>query len=395
MHSDKKMPDIPSILLQENQIMNDFNIPKLNHILNCPEYIFPQSSEPESPKVSIIIPVYNVCDYLDHCLESVLLQSEQAIEIIVVDDVSSDGSWDLIQNYARRDSRIIALRHDENQGQGAARNTGLEIAQAPWVMFLDGDDYIDYNAVKILLKQIRSNPKLEMVLYGAKYINKNGSYWESFYRSNEDILIKEPFIHYCKQEYPRIFHSMCFQLIKRTLFLDNPDLRFPLNTCVEDFILSIQIFWCLRQPILFVKEQLYYYRYRENSTSNTYNEKIPGLINGIHIIDQWSKKLDEESLFLLQKKVSYEIIAWLKIINSDTSFRMFLSAIPMDYNVMVLNLVLKENAKIQNDRWYRFGMLARRDKLWFVCKVLLKKARLYRTFLPVVKIIRSYCKNKK
>ena len=146
---------------------------------------------------------------------------------------------------------------------------------------------------------------------------------------------------------------------------------------------------------IFVKEQLYYYRYRENSTSNTYNEKIPGLINGIHIIDQWSKKLDEESLFLLQKKVSYEIIAWLKIINSDTSFRMFLSAIPMDYNVMVLNLVLKENAKIQNDRWYRFGMLARRDKLWFVCKVLLKKAKLYRTFLPVVKIIRSYCKNKK
>ena len=121
VHSSKKMPDIPCILLQETQIMKDLNIPKLNHILNCPEYIFPQSSEPESPKVSIIIPVYNVCDYLDSCLESVLLQSEQAIEVIVVDDVSSDGSWDLIQNYARRDSRIVALRHKENQGQGAAR----------------------------------------------------------------------------------------------------------------------------------------------------------------------------------------------------------------------------------------------------------------------------------
>ena len=336
-------------------------------------------------------------------------------------------------------------------------NTGLEIAQAPWVMFLDSDDYIDYNTVKILLSQIRNNPKLEMVLYGAKYIDKNGSYWESFYCSNENILIKEPFIHYCKQKYPRIFHSGGFQFIKRSLFLDNPDLRFPLNTCVEDFVLSIQIFWCLQQPILFIKQQLYYYRYRENSTSNNYNEKIPGLINGIHIIDQWSKKLDEKSLSLLQKKVSYEIIIWLKIISSDTSFRMFLSAIPMDYNVMVLNLVLKENTKIQDDytkiqgdytkiqddytkiqgdytkiqddytkiqgdytkiqddyakiqgdytkirddytkiqgdRWYRFGTLARRDKLWIICKVLLKKAKLYRIVFPVVKIIRSYCKNK-
>ena len=183
--------------------------------------------------------------------------------------------------------------------------------------------------------------------------------------------------------------------------MDNPDLRFPLNTCVEDFVFSIQIFWCLRQPILFIKQQLYYYRYRENSTSNNYNEKIPGLINGIHIIDQWSKKLDEKSLSLLQKRVSYEIIVWLKIFSSDTSFRMFLSAIPMDYNVMVLNLVLKENtkiqddyAKIQDDRWYRFGTLARRDKLWIICKVLLKKAKLYRIVFPVVKIIRSYCKNK-
>jgi glycosyltransferase involved in cell wall biosynthesis len=94
------------------------------------------------PKVSVIIPVYNVEAYLRQCLDSVVNQTLKDIEMICVDDGSTDSSAEILKEYAKKDERIRVLTQS-NSGAGAARNAGLVSAKGKWLYFLDGDDFID------------------------------------------------------------------------------------------------------------------------------------------------------------------------------------------------------------------------------------------------------------
>lgn len=107
-----------------------------------------------APLVSIIIPVYNVAQYLRECLDSAVGQTLREIEIIVVNDASTDGAQPIIDEYAKKDPRIVSIVHEKNKRQGAARNSGLAVRRGKYVMFLDGDDYLDVAACEILYKKM-------------------------------------------------------------------------------------------------------------------------------------------------------------------------------------------------------------------------------------------------
>lgn len=96
--------------------------------------------------VSIIVPVYNTQKYLDRCLESLTNQSYQTIEIILVDDGSTDRSPEICNTWAKKDNRVVVV-HKQNAGAGMARNTGLEHASGQYVLFVDSDDYVDRNTI--------------------------------------------------------------------------------------------------------------------------------------------------------------------------------------------------------------------------------------------------------
>lgn len=98
---------------------------------------------------SIIVPIYNIKPYLDRCLISLIGQTYKDIEIILVDDGSTDGSSELCDKYAAQDNRIQVL-HKENDGLSDARNKGLELASGEYILFVDSDDYIDLNACQNL-----------------------------------------------------------------------------------------------------------------------------------------------------------------------------------------------------------------------------------------------------
>ena len=106
--------------------------------------------------VSIIVPVYNTKDYLACCIESLLGQTYTELEIILVDDGSTDDSLDICRNYQMLDSRIHVL-HQNNQGVSAARNLGLDAATGDYITFVDSDDELCLNAIEILLNCIRKN----------------------------------------------------------------------------------------------------------------------------------------------------------------------------------------------------------------------------------------------
>lgn len=213
-----------------------------------------------SIKVSIIIPVYNVQEYLDKCLDSVCKQSLKDIEIILVNDGSSDKSLQIAEEFARKDSRIV-LHTQQNQGQGIARNWGIEKAKGEFIGFIDSDDFVDTDMYKILYDKavetgadiVQSSPK--------KVATK--AYYEKIVAGgvNAVRLFSEDLLH----------PTFWSKIYRRGLFIDN-NIRFPLEPVRmkhQDFAIAVQpMFYA--QKIVLLNKQLYYYReFREGSVTNT------------------------------------------------------------------------------------------------------------------------------
>ena len=168
--------------------------------------------------VSIIIPIYNVEKYLQECIESVLQQSLQDIEIICVNDGSTDNSGVILEKFAETDKRILVI-NQENKGVSAARNTGLRCAKGKYIYFLDSDDYLAPDALELLSSDMDAR-NLDLLLFNAKVFGEKGveekrvqgdiSYFKrmhEYHRSIDSntllafniILVYHPFLFSCRR----------------------------------------------------------------------------------------------------------------------------------------------------------------------------------------------------
>ena len=130
------------------------------------------------PKVSVIIPVYNVEKYLRQCLDSVVNQTLEDIEIICVNDCSPDNSLSILKEYANKDNRIKIIDLKENVGPGIAKNKALDIANGEYIMLLDPDDWYEPDACKLAYNQIKKNNN-DWVTFGYnKYFEATDTYKE-------------------------------------------------------------------------------------------------------------------------------------------------------------------------------------------------------------------------
>ena len=125
----------------------------------------------EKELISVIVPVYNIIDYLPKCFETITRQTYQNLEIILVDDGSTDGSAQLCDELAETDSRTQVI-HQQNQGLWAARNCGQRIAKGHYLMFVDGDDYMHLKAIEVLYEAINSSPRYDMSMINRKYTER-------------------------------------------------------------------------------------------------------------------------------------------------------------------------------------------------------------------------------
>ena len=123
-----------------------------------------------TPLVSVIVPVYNVAPYLEQCLDSIVNQSYRNLEIILVDDGSTDKSGAICDRYAEQDSRIQVV-HKENGGQSSARNVALDMMTGEWVLFVDSDDWIELNTLELLLEQ--KDERADLVEFGVNLVYSN------------------------------------------------------------------------------------------------------------------------------------------------------------------------------------------------------------------------------
>lgn len=123
--------------------------------------------------ISVIVPVYNVAEYLPPCIESIAAQTHRNLEIILVDDGSTDPSGRICDDYSRRDSRIVVV-HQPNGGLSAARNAGLRVARGEFIGFVDGDDYIHPQMYGVLLSALTATDCAFSMVLGRKVPNNNG-----------------------------------------------------------------------------------------------------------------------------------------------------------------------------------------------------------------------------
>lgn len=115
--------------------------------------------------ISVIIPIFNVEEYLHVCLNSILNQSYKDFEVICIDDASTDSSLQILEYFAKKDSRIKILKNDSNKGPGYSRNRGLDISEGKYIAFLDGDDWFSSNAFKILIEKLEKD-NLDVLMFG-------------------------------------------------------------------------------------------------------------------------------------------------------------------------------------------------------------------------------------
>lgn len=224
--------------------------------------------------ISIIVPVYNVENYLKRCVDSLINQTYKNLQIILVDDGSKDNCPFICDEYAKTDSRITVI-HKKNEGVSAARNRGLDIAEGDYIGFVDSDDYIHPKMYEFLMRAIKENDAdLSLVWYDPVYeaenynnlINSSQEYRVGrVYDNNEDVVMS-----LYNKEF-RINVGPWNKLYKKSIF---KSLRYPTDKIRGEDESVIHIILSLCNKAVVLENKMYYYFQRKGSVMNSNNPQI-------------------------------------------------------------------------------------------------------------------------
>lgn len=222
------------------------------------------------PKISVIVPMYNVEKYIAYALTSLQKQTYKNLEIIVVNDGSPDGSLAIAEKFAKDDARIKVITR-KNGGLSAARNTGIQNATGRYLMFLDSDDYIHPNFFELLVKKVQEDPNLDMVSVRAKIVQDHQL--EEKFKEISSLSTKGKLIS--PQEcYRRAildkFGHISARIIKREYWEQE---KFCEGIIYEDVEVMPRLYQQFRYGAYVYQEALFYYFKNPNGISKTRNLK--------------------------------------------------------------------------------------------------------------------------
>ena len=214
-----------------------------------------------TPKVSVIVPVYNACNHLSHCIDSILSQIDIDFELLLINDGSKDGSDKICNEYAMKDSRIRVF-HKENGGVSSARNLGIENADGEWIIFIDSDDWISEDMLKDMYDKAISEDA-DLVYSDLRM----------FFKENTEVL------HIAKYDSNKVnmlnnfikstFGTVVGMLAKRSLYEFN-QVRFPVGVkFCEDFYVAVRLM-LYSKKICYIPT-IYYCYNRQNEASASYS----------------------------------------------------------------------------------------------------------------------------
>ncbi len=287
------------------------------------------------PLISIIIPVYNVEEYLAKCLESVINQTYKNIEIICVNDGSTDNSLEILNTYAQNDNRIKVIDKD-NDGISSARNTGIKVMNGEYIMFVDSDDWIDIETCEHAINTIIEY-RVDVVMWSYTREYENNSIPKKIF--DQDILFSE--IETKSKIYRRFFGLYDFELahpenadavvtvwgkLYKASLIKNNNIEFintkEIGSC-EDALFNIHMFKYVKNVYYINK---YYYHYRKSNSSFTMNYKNDLYLNWHNLYTLMERHIKENDLddsfekSLLNRKALNMISLGLNISSSNLSF---------------------------------------------------------------------------
>ncbi len=240
-------------------------------------------------KISVIIPVYNVEKYLSACLDSVLAQTYAELEILAVNDGSTDGSAKILEEYAERDSRIQVL-NKPNGGLSDARNYGIEHATGQYYLFIDSDDLIRPDMADLLYRALIQYDA-DIAVSDMEYFYEDGT--PSSYSSGGDFVCtntaKDPTLI-------RINNSACNKLYRAELFAD---VRFPYGKFYED-LYTVPVLLYKAKTVVKVGEPLYLYRQRSGSIAHSSDPRIFDIYDAIDHVRDYVREHGNEAEILKQ-----------------------------------------------------------------------------------------------
>ncbi|MBQ8572725.1 MAG: glycosyltransferase [Ruminococcus sp.] len=251
----------------------------------------------ENGLISIIVPIYNIEKYLEECLQSLVQQTYKNIEIICVDDGSTDNSGEICKQFADSDERVIVISQ-KNKGAGAARNTALRMARGEYIGFVDSDDYVSKDMYQKLYDAIIKN---DCDIASCNFCNvfKNridaveAKDNKSIY-SNTEIL-KLTAVHWK-------YYIVCNKLFKRELI---DGIEFPEGNSIDDGFFTYQVF-AKAKKIVWIEDVLYYYRQRKSSVMNEESRQRKRALEASNLHKEkleFAKKSFKSLLSVFQKKL--------------------------------------------------------------------------------------------
>lgn len=262
--------------------------------------------------VSVIVPVYNTSRYLSECLESIIAQSYSNIEIICVNDGSTDNSLEILQKYAAKDSRIKIISQ-KNQGQSAARNIGLSLCTGDFIIMVDSDDTIDNKLIKICLEHMKKYD-VDGVYFNSDRFNEKGDVWNVYTglpyvpENSEIIDTKTSF-------FASTWSNAPWGIYNRNI-IENHNLRFIEGMTYEDWeFVTHYTLYC--KKIYWLNKVLYHYRCNHKSTTMTVSSRFLNMFKSYNIVRQRyidNNVWDLHKFISIRKILDYSLGTYLNMV---------------------------------------------------------------------------------
>lgn len=263
--------------------------------------------------ISVIVPVYQVEQYLEECIESILSQTYTNFEVLLIDDGSTDNCPKICDAYAKEDNRIKVV-HQKNQGLSAARNTGISIAKGEYLTFIDSDDVVTKRYLEILYSLlIKYKADIAQTGY-KKIVNKmfeeGENYNTEYVVENKDEMCAK--IYQFKGENDVLWVTTWGKLYKASLFIN---VRFPVGRTHEDQFTTYRLFSMSHKNVI-TNYPTYGYRQREGSIMHSHNiseafDEVQGVENAVKYFQQKGMKKSERCAngYLMYAKAKQALIA--------------------------------------------------------------------------------------
>ena len=353
------------------------------------------------PKISVIVAIYNVAPYLYRSLESLISQSLDDIEIICVNDGSTDNSSDILQQYAQRDTRVRIINHKRNKKLFHARQTGFQCAKGKYIACVDPDDQIDLETLEFCYNKLES-VNADALAFGIRYKDLDGNIREhckpedKIFIQNSDYTPVDVLLDYL------ISPSLCNKIYRASLISKVDFSLFTEEFTYNEDVVANVLLLSSCNILICISNIFYTYIARESSVSNFVNsekkyiESFNCMTIGHKVLFQYIEKYPylnnckEKIIRYLLPEISYRFessfISEMSELIIRNSIINYIDACPEISACLLFNSfeskiwIEKKLSDIQEDRWYRFGQLSRKRKIWAIINVLSKKFKLYWLF---------------